>query len=205
MSIEDTNPERRNLRIASLAFIAYFYGGGQLPDNTISLQIVELIFSRPAVLAVLAWILLFWFAYRYWVVNRNKFSEGYSKEIETYYTTEEIQRFLRKSKGIEFAIAGSEGYYVASANLKSKKPVLRYVYAKGAQVLDDGSIHSFHSVQDDKSGTVELSDFGGYLFRLRLMTICILGRPSFSSYLVPYLVFITAVLGPAADCALTSQ
>ena len=90
MSIEDTNPERRNLLIASLAFIAYFYGGGQLPDNTISLQIVELIFSRPAVLAVLAWILLFWFAYRYWVVNRNKFSEGYSKEIETYYTTEEI-------------------------------------------------------------------------------------------------------------------
>ena len=68
MSIEDSNPERRNLAVMSMSIIVFYIGGGSVDGaEGLSLPLVTLHFKNPELLGCLAWIALFWFAFRYFV------------------------------------------------------------------------------------------------------------------------------------------
>lgn len=66
--IDDPRPVRRNLILTSVAFIVYFIADGYISHKDgykISLSIVNIHFDNPDVLIFSAWIILFWFAWRY--------------------------------------------------------------------------------------------------------------------------------------------
>lgn len=66
MPIEDGSPERRNLVVMSMSIIAFYVGGGTVDGaEGLSLPLVTLHFQNPELLGCLAWIVLFWFAFRY--------------------------------------------------------------------------------------------------------------------------------------------
>jgi hypothetical protein len=69
MAIQDSNPERRNLLVLSLCFIVFFLGGGAFSKGEVRLQVITVTFSRPEILSLIIWLLLFWFLYRYWVIS----------------------------------------------------------------------------------------------------------------------------------------
>lgn len=80
MPFEDPNHTRRSLVVTSTAFIAFSLGGGHIKDNSLSLPLVNIEFAHVWVLAGLAWIGLFWFAFRYWqehwqTYRSNRFEE----------------------------------------------------------------------------------------------------------------------------------
>ena len=81
MALDDSNPERRNLMVAAICFIAYFYGGGEFIDQTVTLQVVNVKFQRIEVLGGIAWAMYAWFLYRYWLVNGGRFREEFSAEL----------------------------------------------------------------------------------------------------------------------------
>ena len=65
MPIQDSEAERRNLIVTSLCFIAYNLGGGNFTSNEVRLQVINVSFTDPIFLGFLAWMGLFWFAYRF--------------------------------------------------------------------------------------------------------------------------------------------
>lgn len=73
MDIHDNNPERRNLILLSMSIVAFHIGkGGVSGDEGLTLPIAKLTFENPLGLAVLALVILSWFAFRYWIEHQNK-------------------------------------------------------------------------------------------------------------------------------------
>ncbi|MES2674101.1 MAG: hypothetical protein V4660_07665 [Pseudomonadota bacterium] len=82
MPIEDSNPERRNLVVLSMAIIAFYVGGCEIPaSGEIELPLVKLTFTDAYHLAWLVWITLAWFLFRYWITERHKIVEVINQEM----------------------------------------------------------------------------------------------------------------------------
>lgn len=97
MAIEDSDPERRNLTVMSGAFIIYYLAGGSFKENQITLEVININFSRPTVLAVIAWLMLFWFIYRYWQTHRGKFESEFRIELERYIQRGSLEQYVLKN------------------------------------------------------------------------------------------------------------
>lgn len=70
MSIEDSNPERRNLMVLSTSIIVYYLAGGVIVDDQLTLELVNIKFAKGWVLQIFIWMMLLWFGFRYWIENR---------------------------------------------------------------------------------------------------------------------------------------
>tara|TARA_Y100001973_G_C5182388_1_gene325658 strand:+ start:66 stop:464 length:399 start_codon:yes stop_codon:yes gene_type:complete len=96
MPIQDSEAERRNLIVTSLCFIAYNLGGGNFTSNEVRLQVINVSFTDPIFLGFLAWMGLFWFAYRYWLKYSGEFSREFSKEFRSRFRKSYIANYLEK-------------------------------------------------------------------------------------------------------------
>jgi hypothetical protein len=74
MPVADSDPARRNLIVASLCFIVYYWGGGHFPDEAgIHLAVISATFTNRVFLGVMAWIILIWFFVRYQQQHKKQF------------------------------------------------------------------------------------------------------------------------------------
>lgn len=80
MAIEDSNPERRNLVVLSMAIIA-FYVGEATVGNELSLPLVKLTFNDAQALGYLAWVMLAWFWFKYWITAKNEIRDKINHEL----------------------------------------------------------------------------------------------------------------------------
>ncbi|HTF97062.1 MAG TPA: hypothetical protein VL995_13070 [Cellvibrio sp.] len=71
MTIEDSNPERRNLVVLSAGIIIYYLAGGTIEDKQLTLEIVNIQFTKMWVLQLSVWVMLSWFLFRYWIESAN--------------------------------------------------------------------------------------------------------------------------------------
>ncbi|MEM7014441.1 MAG: hypothetical protein AAF585_23520, partial [Verrucomicrobiota bacterium] len=92
MEYTDNSPERRNLLVTSIAFIAYCYAGGAISENLVSLSVVNVKFANTALLGWGAYLVLIWFGYRYWVKNGGKYSDAAKKEVARQFWKKEFDR-----------------------------------------------------------------------------------------------------------------
>lgn len=204
MAIQDSDPERRNLVVTSLAFIAYFYAGGSFQDNSIRVQVVNLNFSNTTFLGGMAWILLFWFLYRYWLTHKNKFVEGFKSEYPAYFHKKRSIAFVERNSGKTFIKPfETEGYCFNRFKIEDGVPTLKYSYTTDIQWDEKNEKITQRSVKNGaERGEVKLNNLRGYLLMLRNAIVCCIDSPSFSSYLVPYILFLMALAGPAFRYAL---
>src|SRR5689334_19306077 len=96
MAIEDSRPERRNLTVMSLAFIAYYYAGGHIADN-FQLELVNVTFAYPSLLGGMAWVSLVWFLVRYWQTTTGEMAADFHKELQQHCNTWLLRRYLARS------------------------------------------------------------------------------------------------------------
>ncbi|EQB8880484.1 TPA: hypothetical protein ACTGGT_003544 [Vibrio cholerae] len=196
MTIQDSNPERRNLVVTSLAFIVYFFAGGSFTENEVRLHVVNVHFDKPEILAYIAWFLLFWFLFRYWQKHNGDFSKEFKKEITPYYTYSYFTNYARKKLEKPIITVESEGYHVVGFKLDGNKFGLRYVYATNVNRENGtGKIISWQSRNDDDKGVVYLDDAYGWLLKARAYITCCIKQPSFADYIIPYLLFGLCLVG----------
>lgn len=199
MTIQDSNPERRNLMVTSIAFIAFFYAGGSFPDSSVKLQVINADFSRPDVLAIIAWTALFWFLYRYWQIHNGDFSEGFREEFSEWKENQYIKNYVTKRIGEELICPNNnEGYHLSSVHCAKWHVVANCIYAENAIHNHQGGLTSYSSnINATHSGPIKLSGFMGWLIAMRAITVCMFKKPSFASYIVPYILSFLAILGGA--------
>jgi hypothetical protein len=80
--IQDTNPERRNLVVLSLAIIIFYLADGSVVGDDLRFLIANIKFNKPDVIAIFIWAALGWFFLRYWQVNRGKYLQEHMQEIK---------------------------------------------------------------------------------------------------------------------------
>lgn len=198
MIIHDNNPERRNLMVASLAFIVYFFAGGSLADNVVRIQIVNIKFSHPDLLTVFAWLMLFWFAYRYWLVHSGNFRSDLGAELQRCSTRKFAREYIEKITGELAPEDPEEGWHIQTLNLSGYTIVANLFYATNVTRDEkDGITRSWSDSGSTKNKVpqqVKLTGFTGRITSMRLFAECFAFQPSFSSYVVPYILFVVAVI-----------
>lgn len=72
MQLYENSPERRNLNALALSIIIYVLAGGSIESTSVKLLVTAITLERPWVISLSVWIILFWFCFRYWLVNKIK-------------------------------------------------------------------------------------------------------------------------------------
>ena len=199
MSIQDSDPERRNLMITSIAFIAYFYAGGNFPDTSVRLQVINANFSQPEVLGAIAWILFIWFIYRYWQTHSGNFSSTFEQEFLKWQSRDYISNFASRRVGQDLVTDQDEGYHVNRIFWQGRCVVINCVYAIKVERNSEGYIQVFSQASNEKqNNSIKMTDFNVWILAVRASLECMFIEPSFSSYIVPYILAFIAIGGAVA-------
>ena len=196
MAFQDSNPERRNLVVTSVAFIAYYYGGGELANNSISLPVVSIRFANTGFIAAMAWAALFWFLYRYWLLHSGEFVKNFASEVYSYHDKPYIERYAAKRTGRRYA--GDKDDSEEGVRLRSLVwggGCLRAPYSYITNIRRNKNTGAVESYTSATQGEIRFTDLHGWLIALVVTASCFFRKPSFSNYLMPYLVFVVAVFG----------
>ena len=197
MPIQDTNPERRNLLITSLCFIAYYYAGGTINGETLKLPFVDLAFSKPYALGVIAWLVFFWFFYKYWVTHKNQASSGIQKELQRYLSDPLVNKYFRRKTGFSLAVYPDEsGYYLLGFDFNSFPPTVSYDMAGMIQWSAKNNMATTQSAPNSEIRVLDFRDFIGGCVLFGVLLKCCFQQSTFSSYVAPYVLFLVAIVGP---------
>lgn len=167
MPYSDSNPERRNLIVLSLAIIIYYIGGGEISEQTINLPLINIVFNNKDILTAFVWLMLHWFLFRYIVTNRSSY--GRSLDEHRAYTN------------MEYPIVKSymDAHLGANKNLR--------------QVSIFKDINNFWKARIG-SDEVRLNKLQGYLIiKLYLLKVLFKHRAT-TDYYIPYFLFLIALL-----------
>lgn len=182
MAVEDSNPERRNLLVTSLGFIAYYYGGGNFASNDLELELIHIHFNKSRFLAELAWTMLFWFLFRYWQTTRGKFTQAFQGEMSRHYNIELVRNYIER-RYVRKAGDTRTGCMPAG---------LEYDRATG--------VRSFMFVPQAGGGPVEgrlpIEGPAGHFALWAARIKCAVLEPSFFGYFTPYALAAFAMAGP---------
>ena len=184
MAIQDSNPERRNLSLLSISIITFYAAGGEVIDNVVRFQIINVGFHKPEVLAYFVWGILCWFCFRYWLLNRDGWKKELFKEmVDTSNYSFLLHRHIVKKFGLGTNF--SRSYYVDKhwVALCPKGPlglVYQHIFKD-----DTGSQQSETKDINTLLDKILLTLFGATMF---------FRKPTLSGYFVPYFLFLSAVL-----------
>lgn len=208
--MQDNNAERRNLVVTSYAFIAVSIGDATMSKGVVTLSLISVEFQNIEYLVLLAWLTLFWFMFRYWLTHKGLFTTNLKKEVKKFDDDPLIRKYFRDRMGAEPLLKinhssddAESGYQLETLSTQSFKSGVGLVWRGATRVRrnEEGKIISTTGgpVTDEnknllEKGVLVLNDFRGRWITLRLIIRCFYREESFSSYLVPYLLFIAAVI-----------
>lgn len=191
MAIHDIDPERRNLTLLSLAIIVFYFAGGKLAvtPTVIRLNVINVVFERVDILILFLWLILLWFALRYWVTHRGMFIEYFRKDIETLALSAPTRLYLRLIHQTEYLVEGGYNH----VDLKHRIGAWFISWNLPTRIHRDNKsrIQSFGHAKQTQP--YELESFADKVFILLLMITASLTKPAFSSYAIPYILFYCAV------------
>ncbi|MDF4588264.1 hypothetical protein P3544_23235 [Vibrio parahaemolyticus] len=204
MAIQDSNAERRNLIMISMSLIVFFYSGGTFTDETIRLQVVNVHFSRPLVLAIIVWTVFFWSLYRYWLIHNGEFSSKFMAEIRQMRNDNVIVKYIGKKQGIKFIeYPQSDGYVIDTIVFENGVLVPEVAMARNVSWSNDRSLQSYSFDKNlDFDRFTRFNSAKGLSAQTLLLIKCAFSKKSFSEYLAPYLLALLAILGPIGDMLL---
>ena len=192
MAIQDADPERRNLMVCSLAFIVYYYAGGKPIEPEIRLHVVNVMFENTVALAIFAWTMLLWFGLRYWQTHQYEYKKAKNNDIKKQVNNWLVRWLISRETKLEYRKIN--GFSPKQVVVSEGKWYVEYsVWLRGA-VDDKGNVLSV-SGQDERK-TRPLSGLLGLATKGYIHIIAAVTMQGFTSYAVPYILFIMAISAP---------
>jgi len=188
MPINDSNNERRNLTVLSLSIIAFYVGEGELGQNgVLNLPLINISFHNGHFLGYLVWIVLFWFAFRYWIENKEDAKDKIFSELDgsahglKYFKKQLRQLFLiDDNERLQFVSYS----YIKSPKFSEKQLSLKYINPQNSSGgFEENSI-------DLSRNTIVQLDLIFYVSVFLLF----FSKPALSTYYAPFLLFSIAIL-----------
>ena len=183
MALYDSNSERRNLTVLSLSIIIFYLADGEFINDAIRLQIINVHFNNPAVLAYLVWIMLIWFLYRYWVTNQNSWKEPYCQEMTQIEFSGLINRYVSNRFQLKKDYSHSyfeNKHWVKFASQGPDKIVFQHL--------------SKNDTGTQRQRALEITTILDKLIVLCCSIFVCFKKPTLTGYFVPYFLCALAVL-----------
>ena len=199
MAIQDSDPERRNLVVTSLAFIVFFAADGQVAQDIIKLQIVPVTFKNTSVLGYFVWSILIWFSLRYWQTHRTSYKDAYQNHITEFdQTNNGGAKYIEKALKIpEFP--SNNGFRSNKLCWQGHGPTLHIKY-QVVEEFEQQNNGSYSIKKQTPEVAYPLCGPYGYMFKIKYFFSFAIKTPGFTSYAVPYILFALALLSPLLSC-----
>ena len=163
MTVFDNSPERRNLNALSISIILYYLAEGKVVDGEFKLGMFNIEFGKTEMLGYAIVIFLFWFLFRYWVVEKDRFYEDYI--IELYDSN--LITFYRK----------------LFPNNKLEDNINK-VILNDLPRLD---INTYMMTEKERKSII------GYIMNVVSHGVLLFYKPTLSAYFMPYILFLGAI------------
>jgi len=194
MAIQDSNGERRNLIMASLGFILYFLGDGYIIDGKFKIQLLSISFNKPEVIGIFAWLMLFWFAIRYWQTHVGKaISTLVSDIIIVVFHGKKSLLIWYVKRIIKLPYNEDNGFIFGRFSIDKNGWVAHYSEIDVCGINANAN-PTYTYKKDGKDKTIRLSGLTGYALIGIYTLIACCTKQGFSSYSVPYILFYTALI-----------
>ena len=191
MAIHDADPERRNLVVTSIAFIIFYMGNGVIDGNEVRIQLVNISFQNPWVLAVAAWLMLFWFALRYWQTHPDIVFKEIKDNILSFSNHSVMINYIEKTTNLKYK--EENGFTINKFTITPRSWNIKITIIKNVKYSAEGALMS-NTQAGEK--TIILTGLSSYIPKLKLTIIAMIKKPGFTSFAVPYLLFYSAVIIP---------
>jgi len=181
MAIHDNDPERRNLVVTSLAFIMFYLGNGVISNNVIKIQLINITFKNPEFLTVTAWVMLFWFALRYWQTHQNS---------ETFMFRDDAMSFIDIKKYItkHTSLKENQSYGFTHPSMDANW-ILSYEEIETVNIDNKGEMTSWKPRNKSEKSELKVKALYVYICYLK----AIFKKQGFSSYIAPYILFYSVI------------
>lgn len=189
MPISDSNPERRNLVLISLAFILFYAAGGSFDGEKITLLVVNLQFSRPEVLTIFVWVFLFWFALRFYQKSHLVYQNELWAEIMRGGVPKSLSSKVCQLAKNQLQGTSRDDHYEKTVTAQD---IRRNGYWGISVVCNFKSDRSTIVHQE----VVDLGGIQGFAYRLREVVSHAITGNAIAEHLIPYILFVVAALGP---------
>jgi len=195
MAIHDSDPDRRNLVVTSTAFILFYLADGHMTPDAIRLQIVPVTFENVFVLKIFAWVILFWFGLRYWQTHRQSYRNAYLGHLKEFGNANDSgAKYIEKTDKIP-KFNENNGFRENILRWQGEGPKLHIEYKIVEEFTKDnnGGIHikKQRNVQAQK-----LRGRYGVWLKTKYLVSFVIQTPGFTSYAVPYILFVSAIAIP---------
>ena len=173
MSYSDSNPERRNLTVLSLAVIVYYLAEGQFMDGEIKLMFINSRFNNPDILVIFVWVMICWFWFRYFITNKN----NHGILLESDQVPVDMNNWITRSYRI----------YKSQPVDRLSAPVSIYTNYKNNWCINMGE------VLGGGFDEIDLSGLHGYFVRILYMLKITLKHKATTDYYTPYILLFAAL------------
>ena len=193
MAIQDSDPERRNLVLTSIAFIIFYLADGQVTPGAITLQVVSVTFKNVLALKIFAWVMLCWFGLRYWQTHHMSYENAYRDHLNEFGNSNESGAiYIEKTFKLK-RVNDCDGFFGHQLlwHGGNNKLHIKYSRMEGVKKKENGSIAYDKRVDLEPE---ELIGFYGILLRLQYFWSFAIKSPGFTSYAVPYILFASAIV-----------
>jgi len=167
----------------SICIVIYYAAGGHIVDETVRLQIINVSFSKPEILAYFVWCMLLWFCFRYWLLNHSDWKKNLFAEMEDTA----VSLFLYKYLVSRFKLSSnySKSYHKDKHWVKvSQRNPLGLVFQHLYQT----------DIGQQKSAFIEKLTTPDQLHLIGHAVIIAFCKPTISGYFTPYILFSAAIL-----------
>lgn len=193
MPYSDTNPQRRNLLVLSLAIITFYAADGRLMTEKLNFPLVNITFQETEFLIWGVWIALIWFLIRFWQVHRADNKQAINQALQNERNSKLIGRYAEKALNCSGLHQQRNGITITLLTRQWPKWTLDV-----RPILDfrlDENTNSLKVVPNWKSAPhkVHLNGIRGHLTELRTLTKLAVTQPELASYYLPYLAAWTAI------------
>ena len=161
-------PRGRSLTFVSLGFIIFILGEGSIGDS-VTFALIGLTLGNPGVLYWLAWIALFWSAWRFWIVNPKPF----------IHLAGDIKNSMLNEQGEAF-----EGHYSQASKITFQGLTI------DAEFYDVNK----HTRECSDSVPITIPIFKKVGWKVKHTLKAIGQADGFAESLIPYLVFFIALV-----------
>lgn len=185
MNVHDSSPDRRNLIVLSLSIIVFYLGGGKLAENSdsVKLQVINVTLENPQILVTIIWGMLFWFVYRYWLLNKDSWLEVYRSEMVEIFNSKLLSHFKK--------------YFEKKLNLEVDETLIGTILINSTTTPPGRGLKFKHNVQESSAGPKNVFSSLSKVYDYFIMTVCTvlttILKPTLTTYFTPYFLFAIAV------------
>jgi hypothetical protein len=202
--------EKRNLTVLSFAIVVFYLAGGSISFDDVRLGIFNAHFEHTYIIVAAIWLVLIWFAFRYWVTTKGKYlQEHLVKYLHQMRNGWSVRAYFRSRFGkVQFVKGDADltqkdvGKLFFGINKIAQATSSNILIILWQPLKVDGldpirrsedDFDKYSNIKGVSGNQLSINGLSGFLLKVYIALKKSLIEPAFSQMIIPYILFAMAI------------